>query len=396
MKNVFSGFNTSLISIGSFSIIFLMVIYCQVYIQPWQPYFFNALQVISIITVLFSAQFNQSRFSLLIVLLMLFYCIDFFHLPELRLWQENDEWQLLTSLFCFTVLAFVKDRGLFSIHILYRLLAFISCLLLAYSWQQGVEGLIEAYQNNQLLLPYIAWLKLYIPIAVCFLIILFRSLSTKQLFLPALLVTSSIFILTYFQLLTVPWLTVLLLLIIYFLLNVITGSYLLAYRDELTGIPSRRALYQFSLSLGRKYSVAMMDIDHFKKFNDTYGHDIGDQVLKLVATKLANIKGGGRTYRYGGEEFTVIFPRKTAEQTLDELEKLRQSIADYEMVIRQPNRQGKDGRKNNKSSDEKTVSITVSIGVSSRMSKQSFDQVMKAADEKLYKAKKSGRNNVTH
>jgi len=256
--------------------------------------------------------------------------------------------------------------------------------------------LIAFYQNNRQLLPYITLGQLYIPIIICFTAIFFRSLLTKQLFLPALFVTACLFILTYFQLLTLPWLNVLLLLVIYFLLNVMTGSYFLAYRDELTGIPSRRALYQFSLSLGRKYSVAMMDIDHFKKFNDTYGHDIGDQVLKLVATKLAAVKGGGRIYRYGGEEFTVIFPRKTTEQTLKELETLRKSIADYEMVIRQPNRKGKDGRKDNKSSDEKTVSITISIGVSSRISKQNFDQVMKAADEKLYKAKRSGRNNVTH
>ena len=396
MKNIFSGFKTSLVSISSFSIIFLTIMYCQDYLQPWQPYFFNLLQIIGVITVLFSAQFNQSRFSLLIILLMIFYGVDFFNFPELHLWQENKEWQLLTSLFCFTGLAFVKDRGLFSIHILYRLLAFISCLFLSYSWLQGSAWLIAFYQNNRQLLPYITLGQLYIPIIICFTAIFFRSLLTKQLFLPALFVTACLFILTYFQLLTLPWLNVLLLLVIYFLLNVMTGSYFLAYRDELTGIPSRRALYQFSLSLGRKYSVAMMDIDHFKKFNDTYGHDIGDQVLKLVATKLAAVKGGGRIYRYGGEEFTVIFPRKTTEQTLKELETLRKSIADYEMVIRQPNRKGKDGRKDNKSSDEKTVSITISIGVSSRISKQNFDQVMKAADEKLYKAKRSGRNNVTH
>jgi len=63
--------------------------YCQDYLQPWQPYFFNLLQIIGVITVLFSAQFNQSRFSLLIILLMIFYGVDFFNFPELHLWQEN-------------------------------------------------------------------------------------------------------------------------------------------------------------------------------------------------------------------------------------------------------------------------------------------------------------------
>ncbi len=168
----------------------------------------------------------------------------------------------------------------------------------------------------------------------------------------------------------------------------LSSSYFLAYRDELTGLPSRRALYQTSLSLGRKYSVAMMDIDHFKKFNDTYGHDIGDQVLKLVASQLAKVKSGGRVFRYGGEEFTVIFPRKQAEQTLQELETLRQAIADYQMVIRQPVRVGKDGRKMKKSANTKSVSVTISIGVATRLPKQNFEQVMKAADKKLYQAKK--------
>ena len=54
--------------------------------------------------------------------------------------------------------------------------------------------------------------------------------------------------------------------------------------------------------------MAMIDVDHFKKFNDTHGHDIGDQVLKLVAARLAQVEGGGIAYRYGGEEFAVLFP----------------------------------------------------------------------------------------
>jgi diguanylate cyclase (GGDEF)-like protein len=60
----------------------------------------------------------------------------------------------------------------------------------------------------------------------------------------------------------------------------------------------------------------MCYIDHFKKFNDTYGHDVGDEVSKLVASKLNNISGGGKTFRFGGEEFIIIFPRKTAAQVI--------------------------------------------------------------------------------
>lgn len=184
------------------------------------------------------------------------------------------------------------------------------------------------------------------------------------------------------------------LLVLHYIIVVVIDSYYLAYRDELTHLPSRRALNQYALSLGRKYCVAMLDIDHFKKFNDNYGHDIGDQVLKLVAAKLAEVKSGGRVFRYGGEEFTAIFPRKTAAETLDELEKLRQSVADYNIVIRHPIRKTKKSRQNNQAESLKTVNVTISIGVATRQAKQSFEQTIKQADQALYKAKKKGRNQV--
>ncbi|MGB0734344.1 MAG: GGDEF domain-containing protein, partial [Pontibacterium sp.] len=86
----------------------------------------------------------------------------------------------------------------------------------------------------------------------------------------------------------------------------------MAYIDELTEIPGRRALQRKLSLIGKRYTLVMVDIDHFKKFNDTYGHDVGDQVLRLVASKLAKVNGGGSAFRYGGEEFTLLFPRKTA------------------------------------------------------------------------------------
>jgi len=91
-------------------------------------------------------------------------------------------------------------------------------------------------------------------------------------------------------------------------------SYRLAFIDELTGLPGRRALMHDLTALRGVYTVAMLDVDHFKKFNDTYGHDVGDQVLKMVAAQMMRVTGGGRAFRYGGEEFTVLFPRKGAEE----------------------------------------------------------------------------------
>ena len=74
------------------------------------------------------------------------------------------------------------------------------------------------------------------------------------------------------------------------------------------------------------YSIAMVDIDHFKRCNDTYGHDTGDQVLRLVASRLARVTGGGQAYRCGGEEFAILFPGKTTIDVLEHLEKLRADI----------------------------------------------------------------------
>ncbi|WP_240778418.1 MULTISPECIES: GGDEF domain-containing protein [Shewanella] len=186
----------------------------------------------------------------------------------------------------------------------------------------------------------------------------------------------------------------------FFLATVLIDSYFLAYRDELTGLPSRRALFNLSLSLGRKYSVAMVDIDHFKKFNDTYGHDVGDQVLKLVAAKLAQVTGGGKAFRYGGEEFTIVFPSKEIQRVLSDLDQVRVNIEKYNIVLREEKRKGKQDKnatkKRNKKISEKqpTVNVTVSIGCAQHQVDQNFEQCMKEADKALYKAKDSGRNQV--
>ena len=104
--------------------------------------------------------------------------------------------------------------------------------------------------------------------------------------------------------------------------SIIENSYLLAYHDELTTLPSRRAFNDALLRLQNPYSIAVVDIDHFKRFNDTYGHDTGDQVLRLVATNLARVTGGGQAYRCGGEEFTILFPGKTTPEVVDHLEQI--------------------------------------------------------------------------
>lgn len=180
-------------------------------------------------------------------------------------------------------------------------------------------------------------------------------------------------------------------------------SYLLAFYDELTGLPGRRALNQAMLRLAERYAIAMVDVDHFKKFNDTHGHDTGDQVLRMVAGRLALVAGGGKAYRYGGEEFAIVFPGSTAEQAGTHLDKLREAIAASAFMVRGPERSrrkrterrySKPGRRP-VGSERTRTNVTVSIGVAENGARlHTPELVIEAADQALYRAKDSGRNRV--
>lgn len=172
------------------------------------------------------------------------------------------------------------------------------------------------------------------------------------------------------------------------LVSVLFESYSLAYVDELTKIPTRRKLMEDGMKLGGKYVVAMLDVDFFKKFNDRYGHDAGDEVLKMVAGCLEKVKGGGKAYRYGGEEFTILFPKKRLEDTLAHLENLREKVSKQTYHYK---RKTKDGK-----TRLQKLRVTISIGVAEKNSeRKTLEDVMKAADQALYRAKKKGRNRVS-
>ena len=175
-------------------------------------------------------------------------------------------------------------------------------------------------------------------------------------------------------------------------------AYQMAFRDELTGLPGRRALNERMQRLGRNYVIAMTDVDHFKKFNDTHGHDVGDQVLRLVASRLSKVTGGGRAYRYGGEEFALVFAGKTAEECVPHVEAVREVIANYVMHLRDQHNRPQDdtaGRQRRAGSSGGTVSVTISIGVAERQADhRNPEAVLKSADQALYSAKGAGRNCV--
>jgi diguanylate cyclase (GGDEF)-like protein len=200
---------------------------------------------------------------------------------------------------------------------------------------------------------------------------------------------------------------------------VVETSYLLAYHDELTTLPSRRAFNEALLRLVPPYSIAIVDIDHFKRCNDTYGHDTGDQVLRMVASRLARVSGGGQAYRCGGEEFAILFPGKTTFEVLDDLEALRAAIAASTLRLRGPDRRqqvrgpdrrnprarartqtgrietGRAIRRLSQAPASTELSVTASIGVaSSRLETTSAEEIVKAADKALYRAKAAGRNRI--
>lgn len=182
------------------------------------------------------------------------------------------------------------------------------------------------------------------------------------------------------------------------ILYLIAAGQQMAFNDRLTNLPGRRALEIDMKNLGRRFSIAMLDVDHFKKFNDTYGHDTGDDVLKLVASRIDSVKGKAKAYRYGGEEFTIIFKGKDAQEAKQYLNALREDIANYEMVLRNDETRPKNDKfgvlKRRKVSKTETVNVTISIGVSDHQSSKRANEVLKLADEALYNAKKAGRNRV--
>ena len=180
------------------------------------------------------------------------------------------------------------------------------------------------------------------------------------------------------------------------LVGLFEDSYRLAFHDELTGLPGRRALDEALRGLGGTFTIAMVDIDHFKRFNDRHGHDAGDQVLRMVADQLAGTGGGGRAHRYGGEEFAILFPGKSMGEVRDDVEDLRRSIADRTFALRAPNRpRSKPEKPKRTSRPPKTVTVTVSIGAATSNSRRpSPRSVLKAADNALYRAKKEGRNRL--
>lgn len=154
----------------------------------------------------------------------------------------------------------------------------------------------------------------------------------------------------------------------------------LALQDALTGVCNRHALKTDFALIHKQFThlhMLLIDIDRFKNINDKFGHDIGDTVLITVANILSQSMQVKEVYRLGGEEFVILLKNTDHQKAREEAEKIRQAV---EQEIFQ--------------SHKEDIKLTVSIGISSLQPEQEFNDFLRAADEKLYQAKREGRNKV--
>lgn len=345
------------------------------------PYLFYAVTV-AILWV--SWHFNRNRFIFIILPLLLIY-IGFVYLGAKK---ATDLFLYASMLYPLHLLLFLslKERGLFSIWGAIKIAFFaVETAVVLYFVFYPDSDIIAILKTKLFTISFypiedIAFIIIAFVITVMTVLVLFNK---STLYNSSFLIIALSFCVGFYFIRT-PYakeLSLLAISVIIFIL-LIRESYRLAFYDELTALPGRRALIEDMAKLGIKYSLAMIDIDHFKKFNDTYGHDTGDEVLKMVASKLAEVSGGGKAYRYGGEEFVVLFPSREVDESYKSTDLLREIIAKSPFVVR------------NKESS-KTIYINISSGV---VQKNSQDKdpfaVMKRADNALYKAKKAGRNQV--
>lgn len=260
------------------------------------------------------------------------------------------------------------------------------------SWSEGLLFTVRDFSK----LPFVLVLYSLCLVGSTAILVLVYNRSIDVVVYSAILLASSTFIFFDVQYISSTMFSLSGTLIIFY---VMSASHDMAFNDQLTNIPGRHALEVDMKHLGRKYSVAMVDIDHFKKFNDTYGHDIGDDVLKLVAGILKEATGGARAYRYGGEEFTIIFKGKHTEQVEEHLQTLVSEVHNYDMTIRnameRPDNHDEGIKKRGKNGQSaEVVNVSVSIGLADSTTTKHPEKVLKLADQALYKAKKTGRNKL--
>jgi len=355
--------------------------------------------IIGAIVLVFCFKFNRSLLFFSAIAVLLIYAVMQWYLPLAAYVEAKIIWLSLTVFLPFNMMliSLLKERGMLTwwggSRFALLFLPLLVCMALAKFFPDLLRPLLTWRFIDVAFLKHSVFSQLALVMMILAVLVL-----NGRWFVQATAQNSAIFItllagiaMVYFKnrdtAMAVFSIAGMLMLVI----AVVQETWSMAYIDQLTGLPGRRALEEELLKLAGNYSIAMVDIDHFKKFNDTYGHDVGDQVLKMVASKIRQSVSGGKAFRYGGEEFTIVIPGKNSNETKENLNFVRTSVGDTEFRVRKQDRRQ---RKNNKDSG-KTVQVTISIGVANRTDKMaSPHEVIKAADKALYQAKKKGRNRV--
>ena len=370
-------------------IVTILAIYARHNYNLFPTSIINALQYFPILLIVFataiSLHFNQIRIlSYLIVISTLYFSLTY------NIFSDPFKFTLFATftplILLLTIL--IKQQSVFTVRALSFYLIFIITIVFSL-WliREKPEWATNYLSMHWLPIRYFDWTQIPQTSLIIFLItfiilIALSSMRQDHLTITGLAVLILLLIGLHFRSQDSDLIILTSAGLILCLINVLQESWRMAYLDELTHLSGRRALREKLQSLIGLYTLAMVDIDFFKKFNDSYGHETGDDALRMIAAKLQNVTGGGIVYRYGGEEFTIVFTNKGVSQVKEHLEKLRLNIADSPFVV---NRRSKQ-RKN------KSVNITVSIGVADSTGINSAEETLKNADKALYKAKKKGRN----
>lgn len=363
--------------------ILLFSVYASLYVTFLPPMWLSLLPLLPLIlagiAILLAWHFNKGRVLILVLLLLI---------P--KLYGDSDQEASLTaylvvSCFCIALLSFVPERGFFNRFAVNR----IFFVLMLVSWCYAIERswVSFAFLEHSFLYTQASWSAVLLWSVLVVSTLAIGSawwLSADAFRACGLMSLISLLITSHFSILDIQFdalLSAQFLLWVWFLLM---ESHRMAYLDDMTKLPGRRALNERLAGLSKQYAIAMVDIDYFKKFNDTYGHDMGDKVLKSVAIQLKRFSTPGRAFRYGGEEFTIVFSSKVFDQVDDALEQVREEIEGTLVEVFDP-----------KKKKNVNVNVTASLGVAFASPSESSDSVLKRADDALYLSKKKGRNRVS-
>jgi len=365
------------------------------YLTPLLPF------IIGIPALGLCLRFNRSRFFFSLLSVLLAYALLHWYLPQGKSGLAGMSYQFLALLLPVNLLAFsfIRERGMLTAWGSSRFILLLLQVAIFLAVYYFYPSLLSLFINYEIITAtatrwtHIPQLALLTSLVVTLVLNgqFFASPSTASAVAFCTLLGSLVMLQFHLDAnIVISFATAISLM---FAIAVVQESHSMAYIDQLTSLPGRRALNEQVLKLGNKYAIAMVDIDKFKKFNDKHGHDIGDQVLRMVASKLANTGAGGKAFRYGGEEFCILFPGQDIKTATDALEDLRERVASSHFDLRKHNRRRGDAQRKTRSRN--SVQVTISIGVSQRNDKLSTAQsVIKAADKALYRAKQKGRNRV--